>query len=70
MITTKLGETFDLLEFKYTEPEPAAHSEDDVDYKERNEKLLHLIKKKENHQPVIKQCTTRFSLNYSIIFDS
>ena len=47
------GETFDLLEFRYTEPvEPVAHSEEDLEYRERDEKLLRLIEKKENHQPV------------------
>lgn len=47
------GETFDLLEFRYPEPvEPAAHSEEDLEYREQDEKLLHLIEKKENHRPV------------------
>lgn len=32
----KAGETLDLLDFKYTEPEPAAHLEDEVIYKEQN----------------------------------
>ncbi|KAL9965925.1 hypothetical protein ACROYT_G029792 [Oculina patagonica] len=45
------GETFDLLEFKYSMPDPEPEP-DDAEYKERNEKLLHLIAKKENHQPV------------------
>ena len=44
-----VGETFDLLEFKYSMPDPEP---DDAEYKERNNKLLHLTAKKENHQPV------------------
>ena len=51
----KAGETFDLLGFRYTEPEPAAKLDDDAEYKERDQKLLLLLEKKENHQPVSKQ---------------
>ena len=51
----KARETFDLLDFRYTEPEPAAKLDDDAEYKERDQKLLLLLEKKENHQPVSKQ---------------
>ena len=46
----KAGQTFDLLDFRYTEPEPADKLGD--------QKLL-LLLDKENHQPVSKQYSTR-----------
>lgn len=46
------GNSFDLLEFKYTMPDPDPVDQDDKEYNERDANLLRLIEKKENHQPV------------------
>ena len=47
----KAGQTFDLMDFKYSELEPD-QADDESEYLERNEKLLQLLEKKENIQPV------------------
>ena len=48
----KAMETFDLLEFQYSVP--ASKDQDQgIEYQQRNEKLMRLMEKKENHQPVL-----------------
>ena len=48
----KAGETFDLLEFQYSVP-ASKDQDQSIEYQQRNEKLMRLMEKKENHQPVL-----------------
>ena len=57
----KAGQTFDLMDFKYSEPEPD-QPDDESEYLRRNEKLLRLLEKKENVQPL--------SGNFSVTINS
>ena len=52
------GNTFNLLQFKYTMPNPVTTDQDDRAYNGRDENLFCLIKKKDN-QPVsyLSTCT-------------
>lgn len=51
-ITQTPGKTVDLLDFKYSMPDPDRTDQEDKEYYERNANLLRLIERKENHQPV------------------
>ena len=46
----KAGESFDLFNFKFQHADP--DPEEEEEYGKRNENLLELIAKKENHEPV------------------
>ena len=46
---TEAGKTFDLLDFKYSMPDPDPTDKEDKEYYERNANLLRLIERKENH---------------------
>ena len=46
----KAGESFDLSNFKYQNADP--DPDEDAEYGQRNEKLMRLIAKNENHLPV------------------
>ena len=46
----KAGESFDLLDFKYQDEDP--DPDEDAEYAKRNDKLMQLIAKQENHLPV------------------
>ena len=61
----KAGETFDLLEFHYSEP--TEDEDQSPEHQERGEKLLRLMQKKENHQPVSQLSRFEF-LKLQILF--
>ena len=46
---TEAGKTFDLLDFKYSVPDPDPTDKEEKEYYERNANLLRLIERKENH---------------------
>ena len=62
------GNTFDLLGFKYTMPDPDPTDQDDQAYNERDANLLRLIEKKENHQPVSSVLEYKHMLVYNNYF--